>query len=964
MKKNITFILVFFISIINLEASHPFVRNFSRNISKAGTQNWDITQHENDWMYFANNKGLLEFDGSHWKVYPIQNQTPVRSVFFDVQNKRIYAGAYREFGFYARNKNGVFIYNSLSDKLNNNDKVFAEIWKVHKLHNVFFFQSDYCIFNLENNQIKKFTFDDKINQSAVIDNRLIISGYKNGISYFDGKNLIPFPNAEVLKNKKVCAILPYVNGQLFFVTDFFGIYLFNVKNVVKFKTDIDDFLDKNQVFCAALKNNQLALGTVQAGLIVKNLIDNSTIYSDINTGLQNNTVLSISFDRLNNLWLGLDKGIDYVIINSPINDLIGNSKLIGSGYTSLVFKDKLYLGTNQGLYTMSLTNKTKQINHQIQSVNEIKGQVWNLSVINNQLFCSCDQGQYVISNKKIERIDGIRGVWIIKPLKYRPNILLGIMYNTFFVLKKKGEKWEFSSFLNGFNEIGKDFFEDTEGKIWMAHTTNGVYRLTLNDKLNGFSKITKYSNENGLPSIRNNSVFSYNNQIVLSTEKGFYQFNIKTNKLEISDWLNKLFGCSAPSTKMYLSPTGDIWSISNNKVMVAFNKGNNNFKVDSVSFYCLNDKLIAGFEHIGFLNDKQIIIATENGFSVADTSKFAKRINELSKIALINITLSNQRDSLLKVYQIKQTKGKCPEFEFSYNSIRFEYVSTEFRNENSTQYCYILENYNKNWSRYSDVNSKEFSKIPPGTYTFKVKARNLYNMQIAETSYRFRILPPWYESTTAVIIYFILSILVIYLMIRFIQYKVEKAARKMEIKKEQEIKEKEKQFLAEAKEKENEIIALKNQKLQYILRHKSQELASSTMNLIRKNEILQKINHTLIKIDEVIIETPKKNTISKNIKHIQDEIRRNVENDNNWTKFQENFDLVYENYLKRICEQYPHLTHGDKKLCAYLKMDLSSKDIAPLFNTTYQSVEMSRHRLRKKLNLERNVNLKEFLQNF
>jgi len=964
MKRNITLLLTVFISIFELVASHPFVRNFSRDISKAGTQNWDIVQHENDWMYFANNKGLLEFDGSHWKVYPIQNQTPVRSVFFDKQNKRIYTGAYKEFGFYERKKNGVLIYNSLSDKLIKGEKQFTEIWKVHKLRGKYIFQADYSILLYENNHIINIAYGDKINYSVVIDNKLIVAGYINGISYLAGHKFIAFPNAEVLKNKKVCAILPYVNGQLFFVTDFFGIYIYNGKKVVKFKTDIDDFLYKNQVFCATIKNNQLAIGTVQDGLIVKNLNDNSTIHSNINTGLQNNTILSISFDRLNNLWLGLDKGIDYVIINSPINDLVGNSKLIGAGYTSLVYNDKLYLGTNQGLYTMNLINITGHIINQIKAVNAIKGQIWSLNVIDNKLFCSCDQGLYIIDNKKIEKIDGLRGVWTIKPLKYHPAVLLGIMYNIFFILRKNGEKWKFSNVMYGFNEIGHDFYEDREGKIWMAHTTNGVYRLTLNDKLDGFSKIIQYNNENGLPSIRNNSVFLYNNQIVLSTEKGFYQFNPKTNNIEIATWLNTLFGSSALSTKMYLSPTEDIWSISDNKVMVAYNKRNNKFKVDSVSFYCLNDKLIAGFEHIGFLNDNQIIIATENGFSVTDTSKFSKRNSELSKIALINITLTNQRDSLINGYSAEQNNEYYPEFEFVNNSIRFEYVCTEFRNENSTQYCYILENYNKNWSEYSNVNSKEFSKIPPGTYTFRVKAKNLYNMQIVQTSYRFRILPPWYQTIVAIIVYIILSALAIFLLIWFIQYKTEQAARKMEIKKEQEIKEKEKQFQSEAKEKEKEIIVLKNQKLQYILRHKSQELASSTMNLIRKNEILQKINHTLIKIDEVIIETPEKNTISKNIRHIQDEIRRNVENDNNWTKFQENFDLVYENYLKRICNQYPHLTHGDKKLCAYLKMDLSSKDIAPLFNTTFQSVEMSRHRIRKKLNLERDVNLKEFLQNF
>ena len=179
------------------------------------------------------------------------------------------------------------------------------------------------------------------------------------------------------------------------------------------------------------------------------------------------------------------------------------------------------------------------------------------------------------------------------------------------------------------------------------------------------------------------------------------------------------------------------------------------------------------------------------------------------------------------------------------------------------------------------------------------------------------------------------------------------------------MKEQEKRFKADAKEKEKEIIALKNQKLQYELRHKSQDLASSTMNLIRKNEILLEINKNLDKIsDELSENAAEKPALIKRIKRMQDEIRVNIEHDNNWKKFQENFDLVYENYLKRLGEQFPALTVSDKKLCAYLKMDLSSKDIAPLLNMSYRSVEMSRYRLRKKLDLDREVNLTEFLQSF
>ena len=186
----------------------------------------------------------------------------------------------------------------------------------------------------------------------------------------------------------------------------------------------------------------------------------------------------------------------------------------------------------------------------------------------------------------------------------------------------------------------------------------------------------------------------------------------------------------------------------------------------------------------------------------------------------------------------------------------------------------------------------------------------------------------------------------------------------MKIQKEKEMQEREEVFMAENKEKEKEIIALKNQKLQYELRHKSQELASSTMNVIRKNEILSEISQ---KIEKIVSDLSNKDELVSTKKHlqkIQQDIKLNIERDDNWKKFEENFDMIYENYLKRLKEKYPSLTVSDKKLCAYLKMGLSSKDIAPLLDMSFRGVEMSRYRLRKKLNLTRDDNLSDFTQNF
>ena len=166
---------------------------------------------------------------------------------------------------------------------------------------------------------------------------------------------------------------------------------------------------------------------------------------------------------------------------------------------------------------------------------------------------------------------------------------------------------------------------------------------------------------------------------------------------------------------------------------------------------------------------------------------------------------------------------------------------------------------------------------------------------------------------------------------------------------------------ARAEQEEKEKI-MQEKQVRMELEHKAQDLAASTMNLIRKNEILLEINNKLAKATDHIVDD--RNKSLKIISNIQSEIKENIQHDDDWKKFEKNFDVVYEDFLKRLSTNYPKLTVSDKKMCAYLKMGLSSKEIAPLLDITLRSVEMNRYRLRKKLGLEREENLADFLQKF
>lgn len=915
-------------------------------------------------MYFANNSGLVEFDGTKWVIYAIKNYTNVRSLFYDETADRIYAGAFNEFGYYSRDDNGRLQYHSLSDKISNaTDRVFNEIWHINKFQRSVYFQGDKEIFIYSDNKISKISFSKKIDFSTVVENSFIISTKENGPSFFNGSMFVGLPGSDILKGKKICSILPFQKNKILFVTELDGLFLFDGTKVITYSTDIDEFLKDNQVFCAAAEGSKIAFGTVRKGLVVKDIINNQNIFSNRYSGLQNNTILSLAFDRQHNLWLGLDKGIDYVLINSPIYDLFGDTQLYGAGYSSLIQNNTLYLGTNQGLYATPYPVKNSAEPQPIRLLNKMQGQVWSLCNIDNTIFCGTDHGAYMITKNMTHQIPGILGTWGFRKLKNHPGYILGSSYQGFFILKKTGGSWILSNFLNGFDLNGGSFEEDEEGYIWFNHWIKGIYRIKLNNNLDAFAEIVSFGYSRGMPTIRDNSVNLINGKIVFSTPAGFYRYDKIQQKAVKDTGIGNIFVNLNNSSKLHNSAVyGSIWCTAINYIGAAFRK-NNKYELDTLSFRMLKDKLIFGFENFNFINEKEVIVSTEDGFALLDLSKITHEKNQL-KVSIRAVLFTNENDSLVNGYISPENSTREHVFSHKNNSIKFEFVAPDYRNESAVTYSYFLENFDSKWSAFSPVNTKEYTKLRKGTYTFRVRAKSLFEKNTVETSYVFTISPPWYDSQLAYFIYLVFMAYVVLLYSRYIKRKSEEGARKMKAVKELEMKEKELKYEEESRKKKEEIIELKNQKLEYELRHKSQELANSTMNVIRKNEMLLNLSQKLNNVASVVTKVQESKPLLNEIHRMQSEIKKNIEVDNNWKRFAENFDLVYENYLKRLGEQFPQLTNSDKKLCAYLKMDLSSKEIAPLLNISFRSVEMSRHRLRKKLELKRDENLTDFLQRF
>lgn len=949
-------------------AAYPPVRNFEKSEYQAGTQNWSITQNSGKFIYVANNEGLMEFDGKTWTTIPIANYTNVRSVMYDNATGRIYAGAFNEFGYYSLDRSGNMKYTSLMGAFRDIEGI-SEIWKIIRTGDRFYLQGDDRILvYTPGEKAKEYRTGRKVNCISAIGDRVYVSVMGDGIMTAGNEGLSMIPECSVLKDKKVCAMIPYKGNKILMVTEFDGLYIYDGETVTKSAAGSGENLDKAQVFCAGSDGKKLALGTVSDGVYIIDLETMSDTHLNIFSGLQNNSVLSLFFDIDGNLWLGLDKGIDYVTLNSPEEEIFSNGKLYGTGYASIVKGDRLYLGTNQGLYFMGIKDALESEEHTGQ-VDGIKGQVWCLEEIHNTLFCGHDHGLYTISQTNTaNKIEGLPGIWKIEECPFSPGDILGCSYAGLFILKKENGKWTPHQ-IKGFNEASGTFEAQPDGTIWIHHWMKGLFRLTLDEKRDSVTSIQYFSKADGFPTDRNNMTNMYNGDIIFSSEGGFWKYDDSTGRMIPELSLDRLFSSPPVAAKIDESPAGDLMFLSGTMQTLA-RLENGQYTIDSLSLKFLQDKRLPGFDNICWIDRNRFIINTENGFSLIDTRKLNNNVHGTSENVMIkNIHITAGIDSLVFGTRTPINAGKDSvmlKLPYRSNSLLFEFASPQFSRENAVMYSWWLENYDSCWSSWSGTSSKEYTGLPYGNYIFHVKARSRDSQSpdIPECSFRFTIMPPWYLSKAAIAAYAMLLALCVYAMISFIGRYSDRQAAEMKKRKEAEMYEQKIRFEEEAKRQEREIVMLRNQTLESDLKHKSQDLATSTMNLIRKNEILIRIKNEIGKVQS---EMGDQSNAAKNLRRlqkIQADIRENIDHDDDWQKFEHNFDSVYENYLKRLKKEFPKLTVSDMRLCAYLKMDLSSKDMASMMNMSVRSVEQARYRLRQKLGIDRETNLSEFLQNF
>lgn len=930
----------------------PDVINYDKQQYNAGLQNWDIKQDKNGIIYVANNEGLLTFDGKYWNLFPLPNKTIVRSIEIGLDNK-IYVGGQDEIGYFAPTANGRLSYHSYTSLIDEKNRSFGDVWDIVLINQNIFFRTSNKIFKLINGKIASYKALSEWNFMAASEGTLYAHDFKSGLNKFENDTWVPILRQEELpKNDPITGILPIQNKQSIVTTLKNGLFLLNNEGLSKIKTANQKIFENERIYSAtSINKNWIAIATSNGGVYIIDSRGNTIQRFSKIEGLQNNNVLSIFLDQQQNLWLGLDNGIDFIAYNSPIKQL--NPILQdGSGYAAMLFDNQLFLGTSNGLFSVTLQN-TKDLSFSkgdFRAVENSKGQTWGLSRINKDLLLGHHEGAFLVKNNKLEQISNLRGYWNFLPLTdaFGKSQMVAGTYDGLVIFDSNKQKFIPKQKIPNFTESSRFLAIDNDGFLWVSHPYHGVYKIKQSST-NNYSIYT-YTQKNGLPSNVNNHVYKIKNEVLVATEKGVYSYNKSKNLFEISEYYQKLLGDKS-LRYMKEDASGNIWFIRE-KTLGVIDFTSENPKV--IYLPELNNKMLSGFEFIYPINQNNILIGGEKGFFNINYEKYKQSIPKL-KVQVRSIKINNQSDSLLfgGFYNTSQKEQIIPEITSDWNTIQVEFSSPLFGFQSNIEYSYRLKKFDRSWSEWSKRTEKEYTNLPFGDYVFEVKARNNLGNESEVSSYSFKVLPPWYLSIWAKTFYFGIIVGLIYGVYRWQERRLQK---------QQEKHQKEQAKLSyihelELSRTEGELALLRNEKLEVEINLMNSELASSAMHLVKKAELLSKTKEELNKVIKVIDHPEAISELKKMVKTYNEDDRMDQE----WKNFTKHFDKVHSDFLNIIKERHPNITSNELKLCAYLRMNLSTKEIAQFANISVRGVEIGRYRLRKKLQIPTEISLFDYL---
>ena len=885
----------------------PPIQNHTSIEYNGASQNWDIAIDDKGIIYAANNRGLLSYDGQRWELFQLKAESVLRSVL--PYQDRIYTGSYQEFGYWSYDDKGEMHYTSLMSLLKDHPLQSEEFWELLSFNDAIYFRSFGAIYRYKNDSIKVVK-NIVSNKMIVFNERLLISEDKKGLFFLhpDG-SLEPLPNQEILSGKRILDIEVIGKDLLIGTKD--KLYRYTGEKVETYNNENLNRLLSASEFNHLMKygEDQIILATQRNGILRHNLNSGKTTIYNRESGLQNNTVLAMA-EKNGKIWLGLDNGIDEIKPTSPIKFFTDHTGELSAVYDLAFHNNNLYAASNTGVYRIDTSG--------LHIVEGSQGHSWNLSVINNSLISNHNAGTFKIENNKFQAIENRTGSFQITPSPKSEHTYFIGNYTGISVFSDSTEKLVELDDLNF--PVKKILFEGP-AVLWAEHANQGIYRIGLNEDETETVFINKIDDQDSELSHRS-KIYMIDGQIAIFKNEHWYKYNRFGDSLETFRELKNFEGHDL----LYEDEHG-FWFIDKNTNSLKYT----NFRGTDLIIGSeeLNMRTVKGNENLIKARDSIYYLTLKDGFAKIELNELinSRKNVHLSKPFIKGIIDSQGRYSLSNTPTIP------------YKNARKLTILVGLPDSDAKELHYELWGDQHLKGQVKD-GMLSFQNLAQGEYNFKLHATGPQGASSEVTTFNFTVDAPWYFSNAMILLYILIFSAIFTLLIIFYKRKLKKHQSMLEKKLEN--------------EHQRRLNQLEKKRLQDEIMLKRKELANTTMMAAKKNEVLMDIQGELNKDKD-------KFSNQYRLKHIMTKINKAIKNKDEWQVFETNFKEVHEDFSKDLLERFPNLSSKDLKLCSYLKMNLTSKEIAPLMGKSVRGVEVHRYRLRKKMNLDGKENLSNFL---
>ena len=778
----------------------PLIKNYSPDEYRASSQNWSIVQDKRGLMYFANNFGLLQYDGANWKLFINEISSELRSLAVDDYGTIYYGGA-QDFGIMMPDSIGYLEYKSIYKIFNSGEADFNLIWNIKIVGDFAFFQSNEKIFRVKlpvnlskiediKNKIKVFEPEKAFHWSFNVYKKFYVREFDKGLLVLDGDKLKLVPGGEVFANERVYVMLPYENDRILICSREGGLYIFDPqateKAIKKLDCSANDLLIESQIYGGVeLPNVKYAISTLNNGVIIIDKSGNVVEHLNVKSGLPDQQITSIYADNiLGNLWFASsENGIFNANIGSPFKEWNRKNGLNGVVVDIARFKDKIYVATGNGVFYL---DESKSGFSGFEPIAEIPHESWDLQYFksvnakDDKLLVATSEGIFEIKDRKATRVINNGRVFQLLQSSINANRVFVGYENGFGSIEfnSNSKNWNFLGKNDSINRSILSIYEKPDGNIYLGTAGSGIILLKeIFDK-----KPMIIEKAQGLPLEGSEfKIYQIKDDIVFASQKGLFLYNEKEHKAVPYLKFGDQFSGKDIGVSSILRLEDEYWlSVYTNNIT----KGGSDIKYDLIklkengSTYLKAEgfaKIIPQKLPLAIYNDGNFIwVANEKGVYKFDkTTK--KDYNKSFNISIFRVstevdtvfegTFYEQRDSV-KYILFKQSEQLKPELTYENNNIVFECSALFYEQEDKMEYSYRLIGSTDKWSNWTNESKKSYTNLSPRNYRFEIRARNIYGSISNINSYEFSVLPPWYMTKWARFLFFLSAVLFVWLIVK------------------------------------------------------------------------------------------------------------------------------------------------------------------------------------------------------